>query len=79
LLVALLIADPDLRVVVPGAMKIAVDLNDVDAAFRLPQYLAEDPLTATRAALEQYPLLRSHFYSDELVQQIAEFGHVDMF
>ncbi len=79
---AILIEDPDLRTVVPAAMKLAVEMDDVDAAFRLlviHQYLAENPLEAAQAALDQHPSLRSHCYSGELIDQIAEFGHVDVY
>lgn len=71
--------DRQLRTVLPSALRLAVDLGDGDAALRLlviHQYLADDPLSAARSALDRYPILRSHDLSDELVRQIEEFGRL---
>jgi hypothetical protein len=78
----LLASDPDLPSSVPAAMALAAEKNDVDAAFRLlviHQYLADDPLSAAKAALERYPILHSHFYGDELIQMITDFGRIDLY
>jgi hypothetical protein len=79
---SLLIEDPDLRSAVLPAIGLALNVEDLEAAFQLlviHQYLAEDPLVAARESIALHPGVREHVYTRELLQQIAEFGFVDVY
>jgi hypothetical protein len=78
----LLAEDPTLPTTVETAMGLAARAEDADTTFRLlviHQFLAEDPLDAAHTALEQFPLLRGHAYSGELIGLIAEFGRLNVY
>jgi hypothetical protein len=67
---------------VPAAIGLALAQEELDAAFRLLtiyQYLADDSLTAIEDALTQYPKLRTHPFANDLVQQIADAGRMDVY
>ena len=78
----LLIEDRDLRSAVLPAIGLALNVEDLEAAFRLlviHQYLADDALTAAHEAIAAHPGIRKHDYVDEFLQQIAEFGFVNVY
>ena len=79
---SLLVVDPTLFMSVHAAIGLALAREELDAAFRLLiiyQYLADDSLTAVKDALIQYPQLRSHEFTNDLVQQIANSGRMDVY
>jgi hypothetical protein len=78
----LLIEDPDLRSTILPAIGLALNVEDLEAAFRLlviHQYLADDPLVAAREAIALHPGVGEHAYTHELLQQIAEFGFINVY
>lgn len=79
---SLLIEDPDLRSSVLPALGLALEAGDVEAAFRLliiHQSLAKDPLGAMHEALALHPGVAEHFYTNELLRQIEDFGFFNVY
>jgi hypothetical protein len=79
---SLLIEDTDLHRAVLPAIGLALHADDLDAAFRLlviAQCGAADPLATVKQAVAQFPRLRYHPYTADLLEQIEEFGFVDVY
>ena len=79
---SLLVVDPTLLMSVPTAIGLALAREELDAAFRLLiiyQYLADDSLAAIEDALTEYPKLRTHEFANDLLQQIADSGRMDVY
>jgi len=78
----LLVEDPSLRATLPHSLPIALSAGHLDAAFRLLiliQYLVNDAYAAADEALTQNPALQAHWFTAEFMEQIAEFGFVDVY
>jgi hypothetical protein len=79
---SLLVQDPGLKNKIPGSIQRAVELADFESAFRLlviQQYIADEPLTTLHTTLEQWPCLRSHHLTAELLQLVRDHGVVDIY
>ncbi|CCG02455.1 DUF4365 domain-containing protein [Blastococcus saxobsidens] len=78
----LLVEDGELERVAAQAVGLAVARSELEVALRLlviAQARADAPLDMVRQLIELNPRLRAHWYLTELVQDLEEFGFVDVY
>ncbi len=81
-LYTLLAEDPDLEAKCKQAIAMAVDENQLNAAFRLVligQYVGASPYRFVERVLAERPPLRAHPLVPELLRLLDEYGFVDLF
>lgn len=79
---SIMVVDPDLCEKLPMAVRTCVEADQLQAALRLLicwQYLAEDPVTVVEAAMKEHPALAEEEMAGYLVEQVREWGRLDVY
>lgn len=79
---SIMVVDPDLCAKLPGAVRTCVEADQLQAALRLLicwQYLAEDPVAVVEAAVKEHPALAEEEMAGYLVEQVREWGRLDVY
>lgn len=77
-----MVADPDLCEKLPRAVRTCVEADQLQAALRLLicwQYLAEDPVAVVEGAVKEHPALSQEEMAGYLVEQVREWGRLDVY
>ncbi|WP_104044325.1 DUF4365 domain-containing protein [Arthrobacter sp. ZGTC412] len=79
---SIMVVDPDLCQKLPGAIGICVAAGQLQAALRLVicyQYLADDSVAVVDAMMEEHPRLAEEEMAGYLVEQVHEWGRLDVY
>ncbi|WP_240431172.1 DUF4365 domain-containing protein [Mycobacterium kyogaense] len=79
---SIMVVDPDLCQKLPGALRICVEADQLQAALRLVicyQYLVEDPASTVDAIMKKYPSLAADGMAGWIVEHLHEWGRIDVY
>lgn len=79
---SIMVVDPDLCQKLPGAIRICVEADHLQAALRLVvcyQYLADDPVAVVHAIMQEYPSLAATEAAGWIVEHLHEWGRIDVY
>ncbi|MDM2421333.1 Uncharacterised protein [Mycobacteroides abscessus subsp. abscessus] len=79
---SIMVVDPDLYQKLPGAIRICVEADHLQAALRLVicyQYLADDPVAIVDAIMKEYPSLAAAEAAGWIVEHLHEWGRIDVY
>ncbi len=79
---SIMMVDPDLCRKLPGAIRICVEADHLQAALRLVicyQYLVEDPVATVDAIMKKYPSLATDKMAGWIVEHLHEWGRIDIY
>ncbi|MCA4757074.1 DUF4365 domain-containing protein [Mycolicibacterium fortuitum] len=79
---SIMVVDPDLCQKLPGAIRICVEADQLQAALRLVicyQYLVDDPVAVVDAIMKEYPPLAADEMSGWIVEHLHEWGRIDVY